>query len=103
MLVFDSLGTYDNMNDLLLETMKMKFGKLAAGLAAASLMAAPALAQSQAGAAKPVAAKIERIAATGSDASNLEGENGVLIGILASAAIIGGFFLIAESTDPASP
>lgn len=79
----------------------MKFGKLAAGLAAATLMAAPALAQSQA---KPVAAKVERVAATGKDASNLEGENGVLIGILASAAIIGGFFLIAESSDnPSSP
>ena len=32
------------------------------------------------------------------------GENGVLIGLLASVAVIGGFFLIAEVSDsPSSP
>ena len=81
----------------------MKFGKLAACIAATSLMASPALAQSQS-AAKPVASKVERVAATGTDSSKLEGENGVLIGLLASAAVIGGFFLIAEVSDsPSSP
>ena len=78
----------------------MKFGKLAACIAATSLMAAPALAQSQQSAAKSV----ERVAATSGDSSKLEGENGILIGILASVAVIGGFFLLAETTDnPTSP
>ncbi|PHR11433.1 MAG: hypothetical protein COA41_20195 [Sphingopyxis sp.] len=81
----------------------MKFGKLAACIAATSLVAAPALAQSQQSAAKPAAAKIERVSAKSDDASELEGENGVLIGLLAAAAVIGGFFLIAESSDPVSP
>ncbi|WP_417611636.1 hypothetical protein [Parasphingorhabdus sp.] len=81
----------------------MKFGKLAACIAATSLVAAPALAQSQQSAAKPAAAKIERVSAKSDDASKVEGGNGALIGILASAAVIGGFFLIAESTDPVSP
>lgn len=82
----------------------MKFGKIAASLAATSLIAAPALAQSQQSVAKPVASKIERVSAKTGSASNLEGGNGVLIGLLASAAIIGGFFLIAETSDgPTSP
>lgn len=82
----------------------MKFGKLAACIAATSLIAAPALAQSQASVAKSAAAKVERVSATKKSASNLEGGNGVLIGLLASAAVIGGFFLIAESSDnPTSP
>ncbi|MGB5484613.1 hypothetical protein [Parasphingorhabdus sp.] len=78
----------------------MKFGKLAASIAATSLMAAPALAQSQQGVAKPAVSKVERVSAKSERASKLEGGNGALIGILAAAAVIGGFFLIAESTDP---
>tara|TARA_R110000850_G_scaffold130612_2_gene251147 strand:- start:133 stop:378 length:246 start_codon:yes stop_codon:yes gene_type:complete len=81
----------------------MKFGKLAACIAATSLMASPALAQSQQSAAKAVSAQVERVAATSSDSSKLEGD-GVLIGLLASVAVIGGFFLIAEVSDsPSSP
>jgi len=82
----------------------MKFGKSAACMAALSLIASPALAQSQQTAAKSAASKVERVAATSDGSSKLEGENGVLLGILASVAVIGGFFLLAESTDnPASP
>ncbi|NCP44779.1 MAG: hypothetical protein GW822_15325 [Sphingomonadales bacterium] len=81
----------------------MKFGKLAACIAATSLVAAPALAQSQQSVAKPVASQVERVSASSNDSSKLEGENGILIGLLASAAVIGGFFLIAESQDPVSP
>lgn len=78
----------------------MKFGKSAACMAALSLIASPALAQSQ----QSAASKVERVAATSDGSSKLEGENGVLLGILASVAVIGGFFLLAESTDnPASP
>ena len=77
----------------------MKFGKIAACLAATSLVAAPALAQSQANA-KPVAAKVERVSAKSESASKLEGGNNALLGILVSAAVIGGFFLLAESSDP---
>lgn len=82
----------------------MKFGKFAACIAATSLIAAPALAQSQQNVAKPAASKVERVAATSKKTSKLEGENGMLIGLLATAAIIGGIFLIAESSDaPTSP
>ena len=81
----------------------MKFGKFAACIAATSLMAAPALAQSQQGVAKPAVSKVERVSAKSESDSKLEGGNGVLIGILASAAIIGGFFLIAETSNPSSP
>ncbi len=82
----------------------MKFGKIAACIAATSLIAAPALAQSQASVAKPVAATVERVAAKSEGASKLEGENSVLLGILVSAAVIGGFFLLAETSDnPSSP
>lgn len=86
----------------------MKFGKLAACVAATSLIAAPALAQSQTAVAKSATAKVERVSATKKSASNLEGGNGALVGILASAAVIGGFFLIAKVSDdnsdtPTSP
>ena len=80
----------------------MKFGKFAACIAATSLVAAPALAQSQQGVAKPAVSKVERVSAKSERASKLEGENGGLIGLLASAAVIGGFFLIAESSEPAT-
>ena len=81
----------------------MKFGKIAACIAATSLMAAPALAQSQQSVAKPAVSKVERVAAKSKDASKLEGSNGALLGILGSVAVIGGFFLIAESSNPSSP
>tara|TARA_R110002124_G_scaffold221577_1_gene387101 strand:- start:385 stop:642 length:258 start_codon:yes stop_codon:yes gene_type:complete len=85
----------------------MKFGKIAACIAATSMIAAPALAQSQQSVAKPVAAKVERVSAKTENASNLEG-SGTLLGILASVAVIGGFLLIAEvsesdSDTPTSP
>ncbi len=81
----------------------MKFGKLAACIAATSLIASPALAQSQQSAAKSAVSKVERVAATGENSSKLEGDNSVLLGILASVAVIGGFLLIAETSDGSSP
>ncbi|AMO72860.1 hypothetical protein [Sphingorhabdus sp. M41] len=84
------------------EITKMKFGKIAACIAATSLIAAPALAQSQQSVAKPVASKVERVSAKTEKASNLEG-SGALLGILASVAVIGGFFLIAEVSDNDNP
>ena len=81
----------------------MTFKKTAALAAAASLVASPALAQSAT--AQSVKAA-ERISAK-QGASNELGESadsGVLIGVLAFAAVVGGIFLLAEETDsPTSP
>ena len=77
----------------------MKLGKLAACMASVSLIASPALAQSQQNVAKPAVSKIERVAAKSEAASKLEGGSEGLIGLLVTAAIVGGFFLIAETTD----
>ena len=70
----------------------MKFGKLAAGFAAVSLIAAPVAAQA--------APAVERIAATSSSSEQLEGENGILIALLAAAAVIAGIIIIAGRCSP---
>lgn len=78
----------------------MKFKKIAAAVAAASLVSAPVMAQASNSAVAPV----ERIgAATSSDSENLEGENGILIALLAAAAVIAGIIIIADDDDPTSP
>jgi len=78
----------------------MNFGKLAAGIAALSLVAAPVAAQ----AANSVAPAVERIAAKSSSSSEkLEGGSGILIAVLAAAAVIGGIIIIADDDDPTSP
>ena len=77
----------------------MKFGKLAAGFAALSLVAAPVAAQS----ANSVAPAVERVGAKSSTSDKLEGENGILIALLAAAAVIAGIIIIADDDDPTSP
>jgi len=74
----------------------MKFNKLAAATAALSLVAAPVAAQS-------VAPAVEHVAATNAGGEQLEGENGILIAILAAAAVIAGIIIIADHDDPTSP
>jgi hypothetical protein len=76
----------------------MKFGKLAAGVAAISLVAAPVAAQS----ANSPAPAVERIGANSSSSEKLEGENGILIAIPA-AAVIAGIIIIADDNEPTSP
>lgn len=80
-------------------SMIMKFGKLAAGIAAVSLVAAPVAAQSV----NSVAPAVERVSANSSSSEKLEGENGILIAILAAAAVIAGIIIIADDNDPTSP
>ncbi|NCN85661.1 MAG: hypothetical protein GW808_09545 [Sphingomonadales bacterium] len=77
----------------------MKFSKLAASFAAASLIAAPVAAQ----AANSVAPAVERVGATSASSEKLEGENGILIAVLAAAAVIAGIIIIADDDDPTSP
>tara|TARA_R110000824_G_scaffold11585_9_gene50770 strand:- start:5938 stop:6231 length:294 start_codon:yes stop_codon:yes gene_type:complete len=77
----------------------MKFGNLASALAAATLVAAPVAAQ----AVNSVAPAVERVGAASSSSEKLEGENGILIAILAAAAVITGIIIIADDNDPTSP
>lgn len=77
----------------------MKLNKLAAAVAAVSLVTAPAMAQSVQSTA-PVA---ERIGATAdTEAEKLEGSSGILIGVLAAAAVIAGIIIIADDDDDAA-
>jgi hypothetical protein len=77
----------------------MKFGKLAAGLAVMSLVAAPVVAQST----SSLAPAVERVSANSSSSEKLEGGNGILIAILAAAAVIAGIIIIADDDNPTSP
>ncbi|MEH6790770.1 hypothetical protein [Parasphingorhabdus sp.] len=77
----------------------MKFGKLAAGIAAVSLVAAPVAAQ----ATGSLAPAVERVGAASASSEKLEGGNGILIGVLAAAAVIAGIIIIADDDDPTSP
>lgn len=78
----------------------MKFNKLAASVAAVSLMTAPAMAQSVQSTA-PVA---ERIGATSeAQAEKLEGNTGILIGVLAASAVIAGIVIISNDDDDDAP
>ena len=77
----------------------MKLHKIAALVAATSLATAPAIAQS---ANAPVAQRIGAI--TNAKAEKLQGSNGILIGVLAAAAVIAGIIIIADGDDsPTSP
>mgnify|MGYP003118883617 FL=1 len=79
----------------------MKFNKMAASVAALSLMTAPAMAQAVQSKA-PVAQRIG--AAADSEAEKLEGSSGIIIGVLAAAAVIAGIIIIADDDDdPTSP
>tara|TARA_R110001599_G_scaffold169808_1_gene359802 strand:- start:62 stop:355 length:294 start_codon:yes stop_codon:yes gene_type:complete len=77
----------------------MKFGNLAAAVAAVSLVAAPVAAQ----AVSSFAPTIERAGAKSAASEQLEGENGILIALLAAAAVIAGIIIIAGDNDPTSP
>lgn len=77
----------------------MKFTKLAAAVAAASLVTAPVAAQ----AVQSVSPAVERVGATEADAEQLEGTSGILIAVLAAAAVIAGIIIIADDDDPTSP
>ena len=78
----------------------MKLGKLAASLAAVTLIAAPVAAQ----ASNSVAPAVERVSATSSSSEKVEGTSGVLLAALAAAAVIAGIIIVADDDDtPTSP
>ena len=77
----------------------MKFGKLAAILAAVTLVASPVAAQS----ANSVVPSVQRVGAKPVSLEKLEGENGILIALLAAAAVVAGIIIIADDNDPTSP
>ena len=81
----------------------MRFGKIGmAAVAAASLVSAPVLAQ----AAQPVSSVSQaRTVAVSADDSDLEGGSGIIIAVLAAAAVIAGIIIAADGSDdtPTSP
>ena len=80
----------------------MRFGKVGmAAVAAASLVSAPVFAQ----AVQPVSSQVERVSAATSDESELEGGSGIIIAVLAAAAVIAGIIIAADGSDdtPTSP
>ena len=80
----------------------MRFGKIGLAVATASLVASPVLAQSAA----PVAAQSVRVgAAVSADEAKLEGGSGIIIAILAAAAVIAGIVIAADGNNdtPTSP
>ncbi|SIN89603.1 hypothetical protein SAMN02745824_2207 [Parasphingorhabdus marina DSM 22363] len=80
----------------------MRFGKVGmAAVAAASLVSAPVFAQ----AVQPVSSQVERVGAATSDESELEGGSGIIIAVLAAAAVIAGIIIAADGSDdtPTSP
>lgn len=67
---------------------------LTAGAAASMLVASPVIAQAQA----------DRASAPVDGFEQLEGENGILIALLAAAAVIAGIIIIADGdNEPTSP
>ncbi|VWX57497.1 hypothetical protein [Sphingorhabdus sp. 109] len=79
----------------------MRFGKIGmAAAAAASLVSAPVLAQ----ASQPVSSAV-RTSATVEGENDLEGGSGIIIAILAAAAVIAGIIIAADGSDdtPTSP
>ena len=83
----------------------MRFGKISlAVIAAASLVSAPVVAQT-APAAKSATAQVERAGANLQDENKLEGGSGIIIAVLAAAAIIAGIVIAADNEEdtPTSP
>lgn len=79
----------------------MRFGKIGlAAAAAASLVSAPVLAQ----ATQPISS-VARTSATVENESDLEGGSGIIIAILAAAAVIAGIIIAADGSEdtPTSP
>ncbi|OAN99610.1 hypothetical protein [Parasphingorhabdus sp.] len=82
----------------------MRFGKIGmAAIAASSLVSAPVLAQ----AAQPVSSATQpaRTGAAVESESDLEGSSGIIVAILAAAAVIAGIIIAADGSDdtPTSP
>jgi hypothetical protein len=76
----------------------MKFRSLLAATAALSLVASPALARTS--------ANVERISApVAQEESDVEGGSGILIAILAAAAVIAGIIIASDGSEdaPTSP
>ena len=67
----------------------MKFRTLAAAAAAITVAATPAIAE----------ASFDRVAAPVSGESELEGGSGILLAVLAAAAVIAGIVLVADGGD----
>lgn len=75
----------------------MKMFKAAmAAIALTTMVGAPVLAQ----AVSPAAA---RTSAVSSEANEAEGSTGIIVGVVAAAAIVGGIVLIADDDKPNSP
>lgn len=78
----------------------MRFGKLGmAAVAAASLVSAPVMAQAV------DSSQPARASAQTADESDLEGGSGIILAILAAAAIIAGIIIAADGSEdtPTSP
>jgi len=79
----------------------MRFGKIGmAAAAAASLVSAPGLAQ----AVQP-GSSVARTSATVEKDNKLEGSTGIIVALLAAAAVIGGIIIAADGSEdtPTSP
>ena len=79
----------------------MRFGKLGmAAVAAASMVSAPVMAQAVESVSQPVPASAQT-----ADENDLEGGSGIIIAILAAAAVIAGIIIAADGSDdtPTSP
>ncbi len=79
----------------------MRFGKLGmAAVAAASLVSAPVMAQAVESVSQPV-----RASAEASSENDLEGGSGIILAILAAAAVIAGIIIAADGSEdtPTSP
>jgi hypothetical protein len=84
----------------------MRFGKVSlAVIAAASLISAPVVANAATASKAVSAAKSKRTAPVSKEESKLGGGSGVIVGILAVAAIIAGIVIAAgnDSDGPTSP
>lgn len=83
----------------------MRFGKNSlAAMAAATLVVAPVTAQA-APTAKAAATQVDRAGADRQGENKLEGGTGIILAILAAAAIIAGIIIAADNKDdtPTSP
>ena len=84
----------------------MRFGKNSlAAIAAATLVLAPVAAQAAPAAKSTATAQVERVGADRKDENKLSGGTGILIAVLAAAAIIAGILIAADnnSDTPTSP
>jgi len=84
----------------------MKMSSIATAIAVVSLVSSPVLAQTANPAEKlsvsAVQAKDVRAGVTSSEESKLEGTTGILVALLAAAAVIAGIIIIADD-NPSSP